>query len=340
MKFGLFGSAQAQRGGPDLDSGQGFRDFIDYNVEAEALGYASTFVVEHHFTGFGQVSASLNLLTFLAARTTTLRLGTAVLVLPWHNPVLLAEQAATIDLLSGGRLEFGVGKGYRHNEFSGFCIPIAEADAHFEESLGVILKAWTSAERFSHHGTFWNFENIVVEPPTRQKPHPPIWMAAGHPDSIAKVAQRGAKLLLDQFASIPLTIERFNLYKAEVEAAGRRFDPVDVAVARAFYVAKDADDKRKAVETRLANQRRMTELATAPGAVKSSMLSFDYTLDAAEESALYGTPDEIGGKLDVLRSAGIEYVLLNGPAGSVANLRRFAREVIPGFAGKASLAAE
>ena len=104
MKFGLFGSAQAKRGGSDLDSAQGFRDFIDYNVEAEALGYDSTFVVEHHFTGFGQVSASLNLLTWVAARTSTLRLGTAVLVLPWHNPVLLAEQAATIDLLSGGRL--------------------------------------------------------------------------------------------------------------------------------------------------------------------------------------------------------------------------------------------
>jgi alkanesulfonate monooxygenase SsuD/methylene tetrahydromethanopterin reductase-like flavin-dependent oxidoreductase (luciferase family) len=96
MKFGLFGSAQARRAGPDTDSSQGFRDFIDNNVEAEALGYYSTFLVEHHFTGFGQVSASLNLLTWLGARTRHLRLGTAVLVLPWHNPVLLAEQAATV----------------------------------------------------------------------------------------------------------------------------------------------------------------------------------------------------------------------------------------------------
>src|ERR1043165_5956601 len=163
MKVGLFGSAQAQRGGADLDSGAGFRDFIAYNVEAEALGYASSFVVEHHFTGFGQVSASLTLITGVAARTSTLRLGTAVLVLPWHNPVLLAEQAATIDLLSGGRLEFGVGKGYRANEFAGFCIPMEEAEERFEEGLRVILKAWTSNERFSHHGKYWNFENIVVE---------------------------------------------------------------------------------------------------------------------------------------------------------------------------------
>ena len=101
MRFGLFGSATARHGGPDVDSGQGYRQFVEYNVEAEALGYHSTFLVEHHFTGFGQVSASLALLTWVAAKTKTLRLGTAVLVLPWHNPVLLAEQAATIDLLSG-----------------------------------------------------------------------------------------------------------------------------------------------------------------------------------------------------------------------------------------------
>ena len=98
-------SAAPRRSAPSpatelTDSSQGFREWIENNVEAEALGFHSTFVVEHHFTGFGQVSASLNLLTWLGARTTTLRLGTAVLVLPWHNPVLLAEQAATLDLLS------------------------------------------------------------------------------------------------------------------------------------------------------------------------------------------------------------------------------------------------
>ena len=334
MKFGLFGSAQAKRGGSDLDSGQGFRDYIEYNVEAEALGYDSTFVVEHHFTGFGQVSASLNLLTWVAARTTTLRLGTAVIVLPWHNPVLLAEQAATIDLLSGGRLEFGVGKGYRHNEFAGFCIPMEEADERFEESLALILKSWTSEERFSHRGKYWSFDDIIVEPPTAQKPHPPIWMAAGSPDSIRKVARRGFRLLLDQLGSIPLTIERFNIYKAEIEACGRVFDPMDVAVSRAFYLSKDAEDKAKAIEARLANQQRLSRLAQTPsGDNKSSLLSFDRTLEAAGESAMFGTPDEIAAKLETLRAAGIEHILLNGPAGSRDNLRGFAREVMPAFTG-------
>ena len=112
MRFGLFGSAQAKRGGPDVDSGAGFREFVENNVKAEALGYVSSFVVEHHFTGFGQISATLNLLTWVGARTRTLRLGTAVITLPWHNPVLLAEQIATMDLLSGGRIDFGIGQGY------------------------------------------------------------------------------------------------------------------------------------------------------------------------------------------------------------------------------------
>ena len=332
MQFGLFGSAQAKRGGADVDSGQGFKDFVEYNVEAESLGFASTFVVEHHFTGFGQVSASLNLLTWVAARTTTLRLGTAVIVLPWHNPVLLAEQAATIDLMSDGRLELGIGKGYRHNEFASFCIPPEEAEERFEEGLALIIKSWTSEQRFSHHGKHWHFENIIVEPPPRQKPHPPIWIAAGSPGSIRKVAQYGYKLLLDQFASTATIAERFNLFRSEVERRGRRFDPMDVGVCRAFFVARNADDKAQAIENRLAAQRRMTTLAQTPdGKSKSSMMSFADTREATEEAALFDTPDGIARRLEALRGLGIEHVLLNGPGGSREHLHRFAREVMPVF---------
>jgi alkanesulfonate monooxygenase SsuD/methylene tetrahydromethanopterin reductase-like flavin-dependent oxidoreductase (luciferase family) len=246
--------------------------------------------------------------------------------------VLLAEQAATIDLLSGGRLEFGVGKGYRHNEFAGFCIPMAEADERFEEGLALILKSWTSEQRFSHRGKYWRFDNIIVEPPTAQKPHPPIWIAAGSPDSIRKVARRGAKLLLDQLASPAIAIERFNVYKSEVEACGRRFDPMDVGLARAFLVARSPEEKAKAVQNRLEHQRRLAVLSSAADSSTQSSLSFADTLEASEESAMFGTPDEIAEKLDLLRKGGIEYVLLNGPAGSRENLRSFARQIMPAFA--------
>src|SRR5215470_20011354 len=112
--------------------------------------------------GVGQLSASLNFLSYLAGRTRRIRLGRAVVVLPWHNPVLLAEQVATLDLLSDGRFDFGVGKGYRQPEFSGFSIPIEEATERFEEAMGFLRKAWAASDRFSHHGKRWHFENIII----------------------------------------------------------------------------------------------------------------------------------------------------------------------------------
>src|SRR5882762_1618477 len=278
MRFGIFGSAQAKRGGADVDSGAGFREFVENNVKAEALGYESTFVVEHHFTGFGQISATLNLLTWVGARTKNLRLGTAVITLPWHNPVLLAEQVATMDLLSGGRIDFGIGQGYRHNEFAGFCIPMEEADERFDESLDVLRKAWTSDRPWSHRGKHWQFDNVVVEPPTAQRPHPPLWMGAGRPESIKKVAARGYNLLLDQFAAFEQTIDRFKLFKAEVQALGRRFDPSTVAVARSVNVVMTAAEREKAVEARLAARRRTERLAQRPdGQNKASIMSYAST---------------------------------------------------------------
>ena len=343
MQFGLFGAATARRPGPsdgaDFDSSEGFRDWIDYNVEAEGLGFRSTFVVEHHFTGYGQVSATINLLTWLGARTSTLRLGTAVMVLPWHNPVLLAEQAATLDLLSGGRLDFGVGNGYRYNEFAGFCVPMKEANARFDECLGVILKAWTSSAPFSHRGHYWQFDDIVVEPPTAQLPHPPIWMGAGGESSVRRVAERGYNLLLGQYAS-PADVGRsIAAYREAVEASGRRFDPLSVGVTRAFFVADSKEEKEGALERRLANRVRQLKLATQPdGTVLGGPDRATGDPDTVNRnSAMYGSPNDLAEKLDELRRAGVGYVLINGGgsgggARGRVSLRRFAAEVMPHFA--------
>ena len=194
MKFGLFGSAQAQRGGPDLDSGQGFRDYIEYNVEAEALGYNCTFVVEHHFTGFGQVSASLNSADLgrgahqdAAARHR--RDGAALAQSRCCSP---SRRPPSICCPAAGS-----------NSASARATATTSSRAsasRWRRPTSASRKASRSSsspgppnERFSHHGKYWNFENIIVEPPTRQKPHPPIWMAAGNPDSIRKVARRGCQ---------------------------------------------------------------------------------------------------------------------------------------------------
>ena len=328
MQFGIFGSAQASTADLGPETGQGFRDYLDYAVEAEALGFRSSFLVEHHFSGWNQVSATLMLQTALAMRTTTLRLGTAVIVLPWHNPVLLAEQAATLDLISGGRLDFGVGRGYRHNEFAGFRIPPEEAEPRFEESIEVMTKAFVSRERFSHRGKFWQFDDIVVEPPPAQRPHPPFWVAAGSEASIRSAAKSGFNLILDQYASPEALGQRIALYRREGMANGR------VAVARQAYVANDRSDAEAALQRQAEWNKRTVAVSRAPdGKAGSHILAYAATPEGTEANALYGTPDEICEKIEALRGAGVEYVILTILDG-MAQLRRFAREVMPAFSGK------
>ena len=333
MRFGLFGSAQAKRPEPGTeltDSSQGFREWIDNNVEAEALGFHSTFVVEHHFTGFGQVSASLNLLTWLGARTTTLRLGTAVLVLPWHNPVLLAEQAATLDLLSGGRLDFGVGKGYRYNEFAGFGMPMEEADSRFDESMAVITKAFTNDTPWSHQGQYWQFDNVVVEPPTAQRPHPPFWMGAGSDRSVRQVAEHGYHMLLGQHDLAEEVLRWVALYRREVEAAGRRYDPMQVGVARAVHFADTPEELEAAYVRRFQGHLRINRLAERPGDDRARFAEHNEAAirHHCDETAVFGTTDQICRKLEALRAGGVEYVIVNF-GGSRQNIRRFARDVMP-----------
>ena len=332
MRFGLFCSPKADVPGFGPQTGRGFFEFLDFNVEAEALGFHSSFSVEHHFSGWNQVSSTLMLLAASAMRTTTLRLGTAVIVPPWHNPVLLAEEAATLDLLSAGRLDLGIGKGYRHSEFKGFQIAPEEAEARFEEALEVMTRAWTTRERFSHRGRFWHFEDIVVEPPPAQAPHPPLWVAAGNPHSIKRAASRGFNLILDQYAS-PVTLgERIAIYKAGREASGLGFDPMQVTVARQLYVAKDKADKEAALVRQAEYTKRTINVSRDPSAKTGShVLAYADRAGATEENALYGTPDEIARMIEALRDAGVAYVLLT-IAGGVDQLRRFAREVMPTFA--------
>src|ERR1700740_1123629 len=232
MRFGLFGGARTEIGEQASDS-RIYTDYIDYICEAEALGFYSVFLVEHHFTGFGQISATLNFLTYLAAKTTRLRLGTGGRGLPWRTPALLAEQAATLDRLSQGRFDFGIGKGYRWGEFHGFCIPMEEAEERYQETDAFLRKAWTSEGRFSHHGKYWHYEDVVIEPAPVQKPHPPLWVGAASPNSILVAAEQGYNLLLGQGGGPETVAEGVSIYRRGVEARGRAYDPSMVGLTRA-----------------------------------------------------------------------------------------------------------
>lgn len=334
MKFGLFGGANALQSDQVSDS-QIYTDFIDYVCEAEDLGFDSVFLVEHHFTGLAQVSASLNFLSFLAAKTTRMRLGTAVVVLPWHNPVLLAEQVATLDLVSNGRFDFGIGRGYRMNEFAGFGISMEEADERFEECLEILRKGLGSGERWSHHGKRWRFENALIEPPAVQKPHPPFWVGAGSERSIKQAADRGFKLLLDQFGNDQVTGHRIATYRQAVEARGGTFDPHSVGLTRALHLARTREEREHAHRLRARFLLGIQQLTTQGGTPASSVAvptSFDETKAATEEAALIGPPEEIIARLKALQAAGVEKVLMLDVGGSREALRIFAREVMPEFA--------
>ena len=337
MKFGLFGGARTDAGELASDS-RIYTDYIDYICEAEQLGFHSIFLVEHHFTGFGQVSSTLQFLTYLAAKTSTMRLGTAVLVLPWHNPALLAEQAATLDLLSNGRFDFGIGKGYRWGEFHGFCIPMEEAEARYDETVQFLRKAWTSEGRFSHHGNYWDFEDVVIEPAPVQKPHPPLWIGAQSPKSIRFAADNGFNLLLGQAGSPEVVAEGISIYRRAIETQGRVYDSSTVGLTRALHLAYTAEEREAAHDLRAKFLRNVQLQSLSPTGEAPTLgrprrlLSKEEMHAATESDALIGPPDEIIRRLKKLQEGGVEYVMLIDVGGSLEALRTFAREVMPEFA--------
>ena len=320
MQFGLFGGARTKRGSSPQD-GHGYSSFIEYVTEADKLGFRQLFMVEHHFTGHGQVSASMTVLAYLAAKTRHIRLGTAVVVLPWHNPVLVAEQVATLDLLSGGRVDFGIGKGYRQREFDGFCIPIDEATERFDEAIEVIRKAWTTEGRFSHHGKRWQYDNIVVEPAPVQRPHPPLWIGTGNPETIRHAAREGYNLLLDQLAQIDQVARRIAIFREECERVGRPYDPTMVATTRPLQMFHDESERAEAWAARRRVLSVIGDLAREP---MPERLEDD-------TAPLLGLPLEVIAKLRELEAVGATNILLVDPNASIGNLRAFARFVMPSF---------
>jgi len=328
MKFGLFGGARVSEEGPRSDS-QGYASFVNYVVEAESLGFESLFLVEHHFTGIGQVSSSMSLLAYLAAKTSTIRLGTGVVVLPWHNPVLVAEQAATLDLLSNGRFDFGVGRGYRKSEFEGFCVPMDEAAERYEEAIDVIRKSMSSRGRFSHHGKRWHYENIVVEPPVKQKPHPPLWIGAGNLEVIRRGAREGFNLLLDQVAPVALIGERVAAFRDECERIGRTYTPDMVGVTRGYYLARTPQERSE-------QKARREQILASIGGIRQANAVIPGP--EQDDAPLFGSPIEIIERLRALEHVGVGYVLVSDPSGELEALRVFAGEVMPAMRAPARVA--
>jgi len=218
MKFGLHYQLPCSSSQSPV---QRYRDTLAQATYAEALGFESVWPVEQHFNAdLSILPAPLLLLAALAERTRTLRLGIAIVLLPLSHPLRVAEEIATLDVLSNGRVEFGIGRGSIPSHFTGFGVPQAESRERFLEGLEVITQAWTK-ERFSFQGRFFNVDNLSVVPKPVQQPHPPIRVASNSVDTFELIGQLGYPIFAASQVNPFFKLKEYiPLYRQARQAAG------------------------------------------------------------------------------------------------------------------------
>ncbi len=170
------------------------KEQLDLMQAAEDLGFDSIWPAEHHFTEYGYCASTALMLAPIARVTKRIRLGTGVVVLPFHNPLRVAEEFALLDLMSDGRVDFGVGRGYQPIEYKGFQIDQSQSRSIFRESLEIILQAWTTG-KVTFHGKHFHYDEQPVRPQPLQKPYPPVWVAGISEDTFPLVGKMGCNLL-------------------------------------------------------------------------------------------------------------------------------------------------
>ena len=214
-----------------------YNETIEQIVFAEQLGFDAVWISEHHFVEDGYVSSPLGVAAAIAVRTTRIKIGTNLLLLPLHHPLRVAEDGALVDILSDGRFRLGVGQGYKVEEFDVFGIERRERGTRLEEELEIIRRAW-SGERFRYDGEHYQYEDILVTPPPVQKPHPPFFIGARSDRATRRVARFGAALLIGA-DNLP---RQYRLFSDAWAEAGQK--PVDPPAAFLCGIYLDEDPER------------------------------------------------------------------------------------------------
>ena len=233
MKFGLlmpfWNPARWERPFPEL-----YQNLLDQIVRVEELGYENIWLTEHHFDTDGWSPALLPLAAGIATRTTRIRIGTFILILPFQHALRVAEDSITVDILSNGRFDLGVGKGYRNKEFNAFGFPRDQRDARLEEDLAVIQGLWTN-ESFSFDGDYYHLTDVCLTPRPVQPPHPPIWIGARGKKAVQRAARMGFHLMGTG------EVAQQRAYDDELERNGRNPKDYYLAQLRWVYVAESRD---------------------------------------------------------------------------------------------------
>jgi probable F420-dependent oxidoreductase len=277
-----------------------FDDLVEAVQCAEEAGFSGCLFGEHHGTPGNDRPQLLILLAALAARTTTIKLGTSILLSPLYDPVQVAEAAAMVDVISKGRLIFGAGPGYQPQDFQHFGIPFAQRVSRFEEGIEVIRRAWTQ-DRFSFSGKRFHYEDVGVYPKPIQAPHPPIWLAAWSLAGARRAGRLGDGYVTDPIQNLTATKAFAAAYR---ETAGSLDRPSDVMIMREFLCAETRSEAIDRYAEGLMMQYRYywtndafnTEYEPwAAGVSSAADLTFDML---AKERVIYGTPADCLGQLE------------------------------------------
>lgn len=310
-------------------TGEFYGELLEQIEAADTLGFESFWMAEHHFHEYGGVPRPPIWMAAGAMRTRRIRLGSAVVVLPFDNPLRTAEDYAMVDVLSGGRLDLGVGSGYLKHEYAGFNLDPEEKRARFEEALEVLLRAWTG-ERFSYEGRYHRVRDVQLNVRPVQRPRPPIWVATLRADSAPRIGAQGYPVMLIPYASAETLAEMaagVAAYRSAFVGAGGL--PEAATVPFGFHVHCAESTAQARAEARECMERYVrTRLYAVPR-------SFDTLVE--QDVVAFGDPEEIVRVARRYEAAGFTQLLaINNFGGlphkqALRSMELMARHVLPRF---------
>ncbi len=276
----------------------------------DQTGYDAVWLAEHHFSGYS-VCPSVHLMGMqVAARTTRLRIGTAVTLAAFYHPLRIAEEIALLDVLSGGRVNWGAGRGFDPVEMANFQVPVEESADRFREAVEIVLGAWRN-ERLTHHGRFHHFDDVEVLPKPKQAPHPPVWMAASSESAIEWAADEGHAILMDPHSAHDEIARKQRLYEARFEAAHGHRPTADRPIARLVALGEtEAEAQEVAARGALFSGRYLPKAAVAGfRADRRPVEPSEHYLDGV---IVHGSPSRVVDELRALEaSMPLDYLLLS-----------------------------
>lgn len=345
MKFGLFTHIPWPEG---IEPKQVYEQTTEEIVAGEELGFRGAWMAEHHFSRYGLGASSLVLAANVAAKTKTIRLGTAVLVPSLHHPVRLAEEAATLDVVSGGRFDAGFGRGASGYEYRGYGVDRDESQGRFQESINIVEGLWTTPG-FSYHGQYFDIEETNLVPLPLQKPHPPIYLAATRtPATLDYVVSSGHTLMLGVVLDTVDAVDLCQRFAAASRAAGHNVPMSAIPFARYFYVGETEEQARKDTEEALNWTMDMNQFRRTFDVGSEVYHRLDDWRRTRTETppdyerlfqhrAMIGSPEQCIAKIKEIQEQGIDYLLCNFSFGGMKqsnvlrSMRLFAQEVMPHF---------